>query len=142
MGIISLMDETCLIAESTDKTLFDKLNLHFKTHNHFETYALSKNRSIPDNSFKIKHYAGDVVYQIDGFLDKNKDILTSSLKACMQTSRLHLIQSFFPADQLDSRKRPETAGTQFRVRWLCLVASDLFQNIHDEIRALAVYRLP
>jgi myosin-1 len=116
MGIIALMDETCLIAESTDKTLFDKLNQHFKTHNHFETYLTSKNRSIPDSAFKIKHYAGDVVYQIDGFLDKNKDILTSSLKACMQTSGLTLIQGFFPAEQLDSRKRPETAGTQFRVR--------------------------
>jgi myosin I len=112
-GLIALMDETCLIAESTDKTLFEKMNQLFKTHKHFETYEISKNRAIPDGSFKIKHYAGDVVYAIDGFLDKNKDILTSSLKACMQTSNLDMIQSFFPVEA-DTRKRPETAGTQFR----------------------------
>jgi myosin-1 len=111
-GLIALMDDAAVIGDATDKTLFLSLSTKLK-HKHFETYESSKDRKIPDNCFRIKHYAGDVTYNIDGFLDKNKDLLFTMLKQTMQLSQLSLVQKLFPVEA-DTRKRPETAGSQFR----------------------------
>lgn len=111
-GLIALMDDAAVIGDATDKTLFESLCSKLK-HKHFETYETTKDRKIPDNCFRIKHYAGDVTYNITGFLDKNKDLLFTMLKQTMQLSSLELVQTLFPPEA-DTRKRPETAGTQFR----------------------------
>lgn len=111
-GLIALMDDACVIGDATDRTLFQSLSTKLK-HKHFETYESTKDRKIPDWCFRIKHYAGDVTYNIDGFLDKNKDMLFTMLKQTMQLSQLELVQQLFPVEA-DSRKRPETAGSQFR----------------------------
>jgi myosin-1 len=57
------------------------------------------------------------MYRINGFLEKNKDTLFTDLIAAMQTSKLGLVQQLFPtvANLYDNKKRPETAGSQFRV---------------------------
>jgi myosin-1 len=57
------------------------------------------------------------MYRITGFLEKNKDTLFMDLIAAMQTSKLGLIHQLFPpvANLYDNKKRPETAGSQFRV---------------------------
>jgi myosin heavy subunit len=83
MGIISLLDENCLIAESTDQSTLEKLNKYmidksasikpknriqcllfccryFGNHPHYQSYATVKDRSIPNDCFRLKHYAGDV----------------------------------------------------------------------------------
>lgn len=111
-GLIALLDDACVMGDATDQTFFQSISSKLK-HKHFETYESSKDRKIPDNCFRIKHYAGDVTYNIDGFLDKNKDLLFMMLKQTMQLSKLSLVQELFPVE-LDNRKRPETAGSQFR----------------------------
>lgn len=114
MGIISLLDECCLIAESTDKTFLEKLNTNFKTHPHYQSYTTTNDRSIGETHFRLKHYAGDVTYNVNGILEKNKDTLFVDLIQTMQTSRDQLVQNLFPPIDLNSKKRPLTAGTQFK----------------------------
>jgi len=115
MGFISLLDESCLIAKSTDQSFLDGVCKTFEKNPHFQSYASSKDRSIGDNCFRLKHYAGDVTYDVKGFLDKNKDTLFSDLINCMQASSDKLVQGLFPPTKPeDSKKRPETAGSQFR----------------------------
>lgn len=128
-GIISFMDSACLIGDATDITFFNNISETFKTHKHFETYETTKNRSIPDHCFRIKHYAGDVTYHVEGFLDKNKDLLFTMLKQAMQASQMNLLKVLFP-EEMDSRKRPETAGSQFRNALNVLVNKLLACNPH------------
>jgi len=114
IGIIALMDECVLISESTDMTLLDRMNHAFVSHAHFQSYKKSQDRSIPDSAFKIKHYAGDVTYNVVGFLEKTKDTLFVDLVLCMQTSANKLLQQIFANVDVTSKKRPLTAATQFR----------------------------
>jgi myosin-1 len=39
----------------------------------------SQDKSLPDGSFKLVHYAGDVIYTSAGFLEKNTDTLYKDL---------------------------------------------------------------
>eukprot|EP01133_Synstelium_polycarpum_P014572 gene14572-17226_t len=115
MGLISLLDESCLIAKSTDQSFLQQLQKTFEKNPHFQTYQSTRDRSIPDNCFRLKHYAGDVTYDVTAFLDKNKDTLFGDLTTCMQLSADPLLRSLFPSPKPeDSKKRPETAGSQFR----------------------------
>lgn len=60
------------------------------------------------------HYAGDVTYNIRGFLDKNNDLLYRDLRETMSNSKNDIIQDIFTRKELESKKRPDTAVTQFK----------------------------
>lgn len=49
--------------------------------------------------FKIRifrHYAGDVIYNINGFLEKNKDTLFQDFKRLMYSSKDPIISKMWP----------------------------------------------
>ncbi|KNC69639.1 hypothetical protein SARC_17847, partial [Sphaeroforma arctica JP610] len=50
------------------------------------------------NNFTIKHYAGDVLYDCQGFVEKNKDVLFKDLVLCMQSTDQDFILDLFPED--------------------------------------------
>ena len=54
--------------------------------------------------FRIKHYAGDVVYGINGFLDKNKDTLFQDFKRLLFKSKNVVISSMWPEGSQDITK--------------------------------------
>ena len=58
--------------------------------------------------FRLKHYAGDVVYNVNGFVDKNNDLLFRDMKEVLSFSEDALISGMFPAAELESKKRPPT----------------------------------
>ncbi|KAJ7977278.1 Myosin [Quillaja saponaria] len=63
-GIIALLDEACMFPKSTDETFSQKLYQTFKDHKCFIKPKLAR------SSFTIVHYAGEVQYQSDQFLDE------------------------------------------------------------------------
>ncbi|KJE97514.1 myosin IE, variant [Capsaspora owczarzaki ATCC 30864] len=115
-GILSLLDEECLFPKGTDESFHTKL---FKQVT--DTTHLTKGAG---SIFVIKHFAGVVEYDTKGFLDKNKDTLFSDLVELMMASSLKLGKEIFAADaerMKDSKKRPVTAGTQFKTQVAALM---------------------
>ena len=64
----------------TDESLLETMNRTPKVlnHEHYESRAQKKflsDNTLARNCFRLRHYAGYVVYSINSFLDKNRDIL-------------------------------------------------------------------
>ena len=89
-------------------------NAHYSSRN-----ASSKNNKSLNigQDFLIKHYAGDVVYNINGFIEKNRDTLFQDFKRLLYHSKNPIFQSMWPEGAHDINKitkRPLTAGTLFK----------------------------
>lgn len=121
-GILAMLDEECLRPGTvTDETFLDKLNTICADHQHFESRQ-SKNskfltdHSLPHNCFRIQHYAGKVLYRVEGFVDKNNDLLYRDLSQAMYKANHSLMKILFPEGNPSkvNLKRPPTAGFQFR----------------------------
>ncbi|KFP75089.1 Unconventional myosin-Ib, partial [Acanthisitta chloris] len=121
-GILAMLDEECLRPGTvTDDTFLEKLNQVCATHDHFESRMSKCSRflndtSLPHNCFRIQHYAGKVMYQVEGFVDKNNDLLYRDLSQAMWKANHPLIKALFPEGNPAkiNLKRPPTAGSQFK----------------------------
>uniref|UniRef100_A0A8C0DI03 Unconventional myosin-Id n=1 Tax=Balaenoptera musculus TaxID=9771 RepID=A0A8C0DI03_BALMU len=77
-----------------------------------------------DRDFRIRHYAGDVVYSVVGFIDKNKDTLFQDFKRLMYNSSNPVLKNMWPEGKLsitEVTKRPLTAATLFKNSMIALV---------------------
>lgn len=104
-GIFAAMNDSVATAHAdsnaADQAFAQRLNL-FSSNPHFE---------LRQNKFVIKHYAGDVTYEVNGITDKNKDQLQKDLVELMSTTQNPFIHTIFPAEvDKDSKRRPPTAG--------------------------------
>ena len=117
-GIISILDEECLRpGEPTDMTFLAKLTDRLGDHPHYlchEKAPTQVQKTMGRNEFRLVHYAGDVTYNVNSFLDKNNDLLFRDLKETMSKAENNVVRVCFPESEYLSKKRPETAVTQFR----------------------------
>lgn len=86
LGILKHLDEECIIPNSSDKSFLDKLFTSFK-----------KNPKFKPNKFKsgfiVNHYAGEVEYNVDNWLNKNNDPLNDSLVTLLKNCKNQFIIS-------------------------------------------------
>uniref|UniRef100_A0AAQ6A986 Osteoclast-stimulating factor 1 n=1 Tax=Amphiprion ocellaris TaxID=80972 RepID=A0AAQ6A986_AMPOC len=104
-GIMSVLDDVCATmhakGEGADGTLLQKLQAAVGTHEHFNSW---------NSGFVIHHYAGKVSYDINGFCERNRDVLFPDLIELMQSSEFDFIRSLFPENLNTEKKgRPTTA---------------------------------
>ncbi|XP_067843856.1 unconventional myosin-Ib isoform X1 [Heptranchias perlo] len=121
-GILAMLDEECLRPGTvTDETFLEKLNQICAIHERFESRMSKSSRflndtTLPHNCFRIQHYAGKVMYHVEGFVDKNNDLLYRDLSQAMWKTNHVLVKALFPEGNPAkmSLKRPPTAGSQFK----------------------------
>ncbi|KAG5277482.1 hypothetical protein AALO_G00118120 [Alosa alosa] len=88
MNILSLIDEESHFPKGTDITMLTKIN---QVHKKSSIYIASK--SDHDIHFGIKHFAGAVYYDPTGFLEKNRDALSSDTVVWSEVSINKLVCS-------------------------------------------------
>ncbi|CAH8360790.1 unnamed protein product [Eruca vesicaria subsp. sativa] len=89
-GIVALLDEACMFPKSTHETFANKLYQTFKTNKRFIKPKLSR------TDFTVSHYAGEVQYQSDLFLDKNKDYVIAEHQDLLGASKCPFVVGLFP----------------------------------------------
>ncbi|XP_017638673.2 myosin-6-like isoform X1 [Gossypium arboreum] len=111
-GIIALLDEACMFPRSTHETFAQKLYQTFKDHKRFSKPKLSR------TDFTIYHYAGDVTYQTELFLDKNKDYVVPEHQALLAASKCSFVSSLFPPLPEESSKSSKfsSIGSGFKLQ--------------------------
>ncbi|XP_012539423.1 unconventional myosin-Ie [Monomorium pharaonis] len=112
-GLFLVLDDVCATlhggSTGADDDLKKKLAGAAKQHAHFQDTG---------DGFAILHYAGVVSYSVDGFCDKNRDVLFLDLIELMQTSTNSLVRELYPQENVGKTKtlksRPTTAGSKIR----------------------------
>ena len=108
-GIISILDEQTKLPKGSEAQflsfVFSKLSSN--------KFLCEKGRFV-DSYLGIKHYAGDVFYTVDGFLEKNTDRVTPLLGQAFQSSSLDILKSFSTAST--SALSAPTIATQFKAQ--------------------------
>ncbi|XP_020512052.1 unconventional myosin-If [Labrus bergylta] len=109
-GVMSVLDDVCATmhakGEGADGTLLQKLQAAVGTHEHFNSW---------NSGFVIHHYAGKVSYEINGFCERNRDVLFPDLIELMQSSEYDFIRSLFPENlNTDKKSRPTTASSKIK----------------------------
>ncbi|CAN6441991.1 unnamed protein product [Victoria cruziana] len=111
-GIISLLDEACMFPKSTHETFAQKLYQTFKNNKRFIKPKLSR------TNFTISHYAGEVTYQADLFLDKNKDYVVAEHQALLSASQCPFVKSLFPPlpEETSKSSKFSSIGSRFKLQ--------------------------
>lgn len=103
---MSLLDEECRLGNATDDSLINKMHQNLSKHPNYQAPKREKTK------FLVNHYAGEVSYEIAGFLEKNRDSLSEDLIELGKSSQNEFIQKLFKEDVPGQVKK--TVGAQFR----------------------------
>jgi len=80
IGIFSCLDEDCVMPKATDASFTHKL------HGLWDRKIPQYKRTLAHDGFILRHYAAEVDYDTDGWLEKNKDPLNDSVTRLLAAS--------------------------------------------------------
>ncbi|OBZ88922.1 Myosin-2 [Choanephora cucurbitarum] len=140
MGILSLLDEESRLPSGSDQGFCNKLYQNFGSAPQYQDYF--KKPRFSNNAFVVAHYAHDVQYEAEGFMDKNKDTVPDELLNCLQASKSKFLVDIIqpppsspvveqaPAKKtLNAAKKP-TLGSIFKLSLITLMDTIGETNVH------------
>lgn len=98
IGILSCLDEECIMPKATDHTFTNKLHALWASGEEEEYHSPGKDKYEPtrfEQGFIIQHYAAKVDYRTEGWLEKNKDPLNDNLTRVLAASSEPYIATLF-----------------------------------------------
>ncbi|KAF0044119.1 hypothetical protein F2P81_003277 [Scophthalmus maximus] len=127
LGLLALVNEESRFPKGTDFTLLEKLHSRHSTNPYYVKPRLA------DHQFGIKHYAGEVLYDVKGILGKNRDTFRDDILNMLKDSRLDFIYDLF--EKVGSRNNEEKMGTARRKP---TVSSQFRDSLHALMATLSV----
>lgn len=122
-----ILDDQCknpfvkVDAEIDQKTL-QVATTTYASHAHFSSLKSSKTTSPGIASFTIRHYAGEVSYEVGKLGETNKDSLKSDLVSLIKTSKLNMISTvLYNNVVVDDKQGSVTSATRIRSQCQSLV---------------------
>ncbi|KAL1930542.1 hypothetical protein VTP01DRAFT_10704 [Rhizomucor pusillus] len=83
MGILSLLDEESRLPSGSDQGFCDKLIANFSNPTYKDYF---KKPRFSNSAFTVVHYAHEVQYEAEGFIDKNKDTVPDEHLTLLQNA--------------------------------------------------------
>ncbi|XP_011865309.1 PREDICTED: myosin-IIIb-like isoform X1 [Vollenhovia emeryi] len=119
MGLLALLDEESRFPRATNRSLIEKFHNNIKS----KFYVRPKSDAV---CFAIHHFAGRVVYQAEGFLEKNRNFLPPEVIQLVRQSQYDMVRFLFQCpitktgnlysalQENDSRKSQSNQSTKER----------------------------
>ncbi|XP_053482052.1 unconventional myosin-X isoform X2 [Ictalurus furcatus] len=126
LGLLALINEESRFPKGNDYTLLEKL------HSRHATNPYYVKPRVTDHQFGIKHYAGEVLYDVRGVLEKNRDTFRDDILNMLKDSRLDFIYDLFECVgsrngddtlKMGTNRRKPTVSSQFRDSLHALMAT-------------------
>ncbi|KAG2245357.1 hypothetical protein Bca52824_092781 [Brassica carinata] len=118
IGFVSLLDEESNFPKATDTTFANKLKHHLKANSCF--------RGERGRGFRVSHYAGEVLYDTNGFLEKNRDPLHVDLIQLLSSCNCQLL-NLFSSKMRDKSLKPATLSESMNQSVITKFKSQLFK---------------
>lgn len=115
IGVLSLLDEECIMPKATDTTFTAKLHALWAGDQAGQDEHPGRDKYEPSRfaqGFLVHHYAGKVEYSTDGWLEKNKDPLNDNLTRVLASSSDRHVKALF-ADYAESTSAVGAAAMTF-----------------------------
>ena len=94
LGILSLLDEESRLPSGTDSTFLTKLTNQFTSPAQKAVFKLPR---FGNTAFTIAHYAVDVTYEVEGFIEKNRDTVPEEHLALLASTRNYFFKEILDA---------------------------------------------
>lgn len=107
--LLKLLTEQCHMPKGSDAAYLVNVNSEFEGHSRYEKSA---DRRHWETEFGIKHYAGVVLYQVKGFVDKNRDVQQDVLFDYMTRSKNTFVQELSSYQDLLSLQSQSQSSNQ------------------------------
>ncbi|KAG0220502.1 P-loop containing nucleoside triphosphate hydrolase protein [Mortierella sp. GBAus27b] len=140
LGVLGLLDEESRMPAGTDQGWCNKLFTQLGTEKHKKWFTKPR---FSNSAFTISHYAHDVTYDCDGFLEKNRDTLPDELLNLIKNSDNEFLEEILMTSATistggsmteDKRKsvinRKPTLGTIFKGSLIQLMDTINSTNVH------------
>ncbi|ELW71547.1 Myosin-IIIb [Tupaia chinensis] len=88
LGLLALLDEESRFPQATDQTLVDKFEDNLRCKYFWRPKGV-------ELCFGVQHYAGKVLYDASGVLEKNRDTLPADVVVVLRTSENKLLRQLF-----------------------------------------------
>ncbi|KAM9323222.1 unconventional myosin-X isoform 2-T2 [Pholidichthys leucotaenia] len=128
LGLLALMNEESHFPKATDNTLLEKLH---SQHSKNPFYVKPR---VAVNCFGVRHYAGEVVYDVRGMLEKNRDTFRDDILNMLRESRLDFVYDLF--EHVLSRNKQDTLKSSTKHR-RPTVSSQFKDSLHSLMATLS-----
>ncbi|XP_042353344.1 unconventional myosin-X [Plectropomus leopardus] len=128
LGLLALMNEESHFPKATDDTLLEKL------HGQHSKNSFYVKPRVAVHYFGVKHYAGEVVYDVRGMLEKNRDTFRDDILNLLRESRLDFVYDLF--EHVLSRNKQDTLKSSSKHR-RPTVSSQFKDSLHSLMATLS-----
>lgn len=104
LGVLALLDEESRLPSGSDASFLQKLNTQLLKPEFKDVY---KKPRFGNSAFTIAHYALDVTYEVDGFLEKNRDTVPDEQMALLASTKNPFLKEVLDA-ALNSTRPPDS----------------------------------
>ena len=133
-GIISLLDESCIMTSTTSEQFAQKL---FSALNSEKRFSKPKRSQV---DFTLNHYAGDVTYESENFIEKNKDYAILEHTEVLSTSETNILRLIFEEKEneiLDEgNKQPPPPRTKKSAMKFTSIGSSFKHQLNELMKKL------
>uniref|UniRef100_A0A9J7Z9V1 Myosin X n=1 Tax=Cyprinus carpio carpio TaxID=630221 RepID=A0A9J7Z9V1_CYPCA len=128
LGLLALVNEESHFPKGTDDTLLEKLH---SQHSRNQFYVKPR---VAVHQFGIKHYAGEVVYDVRGILEKNRDTFRDDILNLLRESRLDFVYDLFERVNTWTGQDTVKCGSKYRRP---TVSSQFKNSLHSLMSTLS-----